>query len=188
MKSKHRRSYLDAIVKRIELICEGKQNPVVVDAYRLFEKACDDAGIPHHFGIGDSAEIVNLFSSQIENECKAIGIHVFKVPQILVGIVGHGRQAEITDENTPQLLANYCLARAGHPNSGFALFGCDVSHSHPIVKSAIRSESKPTLTRMENLKSRSHELIGCGLLSDEDCDFLQAGYDGSQKELSFQEG
>ena len=172
MKRSHKKMYVESMVNRAVELTAGKANPVVVDAYRLFDKSCEEASLAHTHGPDDSVHIINMFGLDFMAGCDSGDITVVKVPSALIAAVGHGRQAEYTEENTPSMLGNASVSRRSQPAVGYALCGKDCDKGHAILTANREKRIAPIVTGAINMIGETDKMVGRDQLALEDLDYV----------------
>jgi len=172
MKRSHKTIYVTPMVNRAVELTEGKANPVCVDAYRLFDKSCEEASLPHTHGPDDSVHLINIFGQEFIKGCDSHDITVVKVPLALIAAVGHGRQAEYTEENTPSILANASIAKRSQPAVGYALCGRDCDKGHTILTANREKRITPIVSGAINMIGETDKMVGRDQLAIEDLEYV----------------
>jgi len=177
MKKSFRDAYVQAVVAKVEKLTKGKARPVAVDAYRLFDSACVDAGLAHPYGRGDSRHIILSFAEEVFRRCYAKGIVTMKIPGRILEKVPHGKECDIDEQRDPNWYAQQGMLTRGNEAVALVLFGASVSEVHPILYGDLERSERRTLNTRGNHRMHLDQLQETGHITKETIKSLENGDD-----------
>lgn len=178
MKNRHRRKYVQAIMRVIESKCRGKAWPVCVDAQQLLDEACRRGDLVHSYSAKASHQIVQDLFEEIDRQCKGhelndvFPVAVIKCTGCIVKTVGHGRECVVDDKLTSAFYEGNAYASKNDSYTGFVFFGQSVTTAHPILRTCFAVRSKAVNTEGSKINRQLNEWRSIGLISREDAQRL----------------
>jgi hypothetical protein len=158
MKRQFHLMYVAALMEHARRKTIGATAPVVVNAYRFFDEACYRADIAHTYSSIDTKRILDRFDDPLRHAChtdeEGFPISVLKMPRLVIATAGHGRQAVIDEDRTPERYRQAATINGSNPYDGWALFGPDVPKDHPIVGASLVVEQRIIESRRDNFNSK----------------------------------
>lgn len=160
MKAEAKRRYLDALVEHAQRKTRGATEPVVVQAYRFFDEACARNDLPHPFMPGNVRQILDQFTDGFVSSCfsgdgEGFPIQVMKMAKAVGLLCGHGRQAVMDAERTPERYRTAATISGSNGLECWALFGPDANRHHPMIKAGIETERKRLKTSVSRFNQRT---------------------------------
>lgn len=159
MKKEYRDLYLKAVVKEADRLTKGKTLPVAVDAFKLFDRACMKAGLPHPYSRNESRKIVLSFADEIFRRCYAASIVTMKIPHRIMGKVAHGKQCVIDEERNAEWYASQATMTRGNEAVAFILFGPLCTEIHPLLYGDLERSGKRVVNTKCNHERRLQMLV-----------------------------
>jgi len=158
MKRDSREKYVSALKQHALKKTVGQPCPVVVSAYRFFDEAANGAGLPHTFTSGDIKKILDMFDEDFRQSCvnddDGFPITVLKMTRNVIELVGHGRQAVIDDDRTPEAYKAAATISGRNAYEGWVLIGPDVPKDHPMIGASLKTQQQRLETSVTNFNDR----------------------------------